>query len=161
MRNELAGRLWPLAALALVTCGGSDAMGPSGPGNGGDGTSVEQFVAEMNAHRLGEGCTDLAWHAGVATVAQDHSQDMVDRDYFSHTNPEGESPFDRLGNAGITWSGGAGENIAAGTSDASLVLELWLNSPGHRLNIENCAYTHHGVGLASGHWTHVFVTNPD
>ena len=160
MTYEPRRRTWILAVLAFVTCGGSDATGPAGPEGGGE-SDVEQFVTGMNAHRLSEGCPALTWHAGVAAVAQDHSQDMVDREFFSHTNPDGENPFERLANAGITWDGGAGENIAAGTSDATLVLDLWLDSPGHRLNIENCAYTHHGVGLASEHWTHVFVTDPD
>ena len=155
------GRLWPLAVFVLATCGGSDAAGPEEPPDEGGPADVQQFVGEMNAHRESAGCPALAWHQGVASVAQGHSQDMVDRDYFSHTNPDGESPFDRLAAAGVTWNGGAGENIAAGTSDASLVLQLWLDSPGHRLNIENCAYTHHGVGLAAGHWTHLFVTDPD
>jgi hypothetical protein len=47
----------------------------------------------------------------VAAVAQAHSEDMVDRDVFSHTNPDRASPFDRLTEAGIAYSG-AGENIA-------------------------------------------------
>jgi uncharacterized protein YkwD len=37
------------------------------------------------------------------------------------------------------------------------VLAAWLNSSGHRANIENCSLTHHGVGLEGTHWTHVFL----
>ncbi len=54
----------------------------------------------------------------------------------------------------------AGENIAAGYQTPSAVLEGWLGSPGHRANIENCGFTHHGVGLNESHWTHMFIT-PD
>lgn len=165
LRRDRAARWWrnaargALAALALAGCGG-DATGPGAPGPGAD-PEVTEFVQAMNVHRVTVGCAPLAWHAGVAGVAEAHSKDMVDRDFFSHTNPDGESPFDRLAAAGVTWSGGAGENIAYGTSDGTVVLGLWLDSPGHRANIENCGYTHHGVGLVSGHWTHLFVTNPN
>lgn len=151
-----------VAIIFAAACGGEAAGPAAGPGapRGGDDPRVAAFVEQMNAHRQSEGCGALAWHQGVADVAQAHSLDMVERDYFSHTNPDGADPFDRLSGAGITWSGGAGENIAYGTSDAATVLEMWLDSSGHRANIENCGFTHHGVGLASGRWTHVFVTNP-
>jgi len=89
-------------------------------------------------------------------VAQAHSQDMVDRGFFSHTNPDGESPFDRLAEAGIAYAA-AGENIAYGYSTASSVLAAWLGSSGHRANIEYAGYTHHGVGLVGTYWTHVFL----
>ncbi|MHC4481618.1 MAG: CAP domain-containing protein, partial [Planctomycetota bacterium] len=102
----------------------------------------------MNAHRESAGCSSLAWHNATGDVAQAHSQDMVDRNFFSHTNPDGESPFDRLAEAGVEWQGMAGENIALTQGGASSALSLWLSSSGHRANIELCAYTHHGVGLA-------------
>lgn len=146
------------AAVVLAACG-SDATGPGGPVIGTD-PEVAEFTEAMNAHRETVGCAPLTWNAAVAAVAEAHSRDMMERGFFSHTNPDGEDPFDRLSAAGISWSGGAGENIAYGTSDGTTVLGLWLNSPGHRANIENCGYTHHGVGLVSGHWTHVFLTNP-
>lgn len=92
-------------------------------------------------------------------MAQAHSQDMADRGYFSHTNPEGQSPFDRLRAAGIDFSS-AGENIASGPTTAQAVFDLWMGSSGHRANIERCAYTHHGVGLSSRLWTHLFLTDP-
>ena len=54
----------------------------------------------------------------------------------------------------------AAENIAYGYADAASVLQAWLDSPGHRANIENCGLLQHGVGLEGSHWTHVFVTLP-
>jgi uncharacterized protein YkwD len=66
-----------------------------------------------------------------------------------------------LSDAGVEWSGGAGENIALTPGGAESALSLWLNSAGHRANIENCSYSHHGVGLSGNLWTHLFVTNPE
>lgn len=118
---------------------------------------IGSFVDLMNAHRVTVGCEPLAWNVEVAAVAQAHSVDMVDRDYFAHTNPDGDSPFDRMGAAGISMSRGA-ENIAWGYPTGADVLRGWLDSPGHRANIENCSLTEHGVGLYETRWTHLFRT---
>ena len=87
---------------------------------------------------------------------QAHSADMIARSFFAHNNPDGDSPFDRLSDAGIDYSMAA-ENIAYGYGDAASVLQAWLDSPGHKANIENCSLTEHGVGLDGTHWTHVFI----
>ena len=144
-------------ALALLAC---DSTGPSAEAPGSADPAVREFVALANAHRESVGCGPLLWHDGTADVAQAHSEDMVEREFFAHQNPDGESPFDRLREAGIDWSGAAGENIAWGYPTAAAVLAGWLGSPGHRANLETCGYTHHGVGLEGTHWTHLFITNP-
>ena len=147
------GRGWALGVLmgGAVAC--EDAS-PTGPAISAD---LEEFVSLLNSYRVSVGCAPLAWDGRVAAVAEAHSQDMVARDFFSHTNPDGDSPWDRLGDAGISFTLAA-ENIAWGYTSGEAVLNGWLGSPGHRANIENCALTHHGVGLADWHWTHVFVT---
>jgi len=114
-------------------------------------------VQQMNAHRASVGCAPLVWNEAVAAVALGHSQDMVSRSFFSHQNPDGASPFDRLRAAGIDYSRAA-ENIAYGYPTGTAVLTAWLNSPGHKANIESCALTEHGVGLVGTHWTHLFIT---
>lgn len=110
----------------------------------------------MSAANTSVGCPPLIWASDVAGVALAHSADMVDRGYFSHANPEGQSPFDRLTIAGISYSMAA-ENIAYGYSTPEAVLQAWLNSPGHRGNIESCGLAEHGVGLVGSHWTHVYA----
>lgn len=148
-----------LAALALsLACNGDDPAGPV-PSDGPEGP-VATFVSEMNAHRESVGCAALEWHSATAEVAFGHSQDMQDRAFFSHTNPDGASPWDRLEAGGVTWNGPAGENIAMASGGGEAVLNLWLGSPGHRANIENCALREHGVGLVGSHWTHLFTTAP-
>lgn len=122
-----------------------------------DDPDVEQFVQLMNLHRQSVGCEPLGWNPVAAEVARDHSQDMIDRSFFAHDNPDGHSPFDRMASAGLTYSRAA-ENIAYGYPTADAVLQGWLDSPGHRRNIENCSLTEHGVGLVGTHWTHVFLT---
>ncbi|MEN8374826.1 MAG: CAP domain-containing protein [Gemmatimonadota bacterium] len=150
-------RIGLLCALALVVACGDD--GPTGPGAPAElelAPEVAAFVASMNSHRIAEGCAALEWDVDVEAVATAHSQDMVDRSFFSHTNPDGDGPGDRLAQAEIDYSGWA-ENIAAGYTSGESVLGAWLNSSGHRANIENCSLMHHGVGLVDTHWTHVFL----
>lgn len=149
-------------AWMLIACGGDDV--PTAPGAidgppAGTDAEIVELVDLVNARRADAGCAGLAWHADVADVAEAHSQDMQDRNFFSHTNPDGDDPFERLAAAGIAYAT-AGENLAMGTGDGGQAFQLWIDSPGHRANIENCAYTHHGVGLVSGRWTHVFVGDP-
>ncbi len=155
IRPALAGLL---AGIALVAGSCESAANPLGADLELRGT-LEEFVDLLNTHRRGLGCPALVWHPATADVAQAHSEDMVARSYFSHTNPDGLSPFDRLAAAGIAYRL-AGENIAAGYQAPSAVLEGWLGSPGHRANIENCGFTSHGIGLEDSHWTHMFIT-PD
>lgn len=160
--NELRPRLLAAAAalaLTLAACGDTDqptAPPPDGGPPVSSSPAVVEFVELMNAHRMAMGLAALEWDPEVAAVAQAHSDDMVARGFFSHTNPDGESPFDRLHAAGIAYSA-AGENIAYGYPTAASVLAAWLGSDGHRANIENASYTHHGVGLAGTHWTHLFI----
>jgi uncharacterized protein YkwD len=129
---------------------------PPAPAPGPTDAQVVAFVDLMNEHRESIGLSALVWDSRVAAVAAAHSQDMEDRDFFSHTNPDGEGPGDRLREADIdlrAW----GENIAWGYSTGSAVLGAWLASEGHRENIENGYFTHHGVGKVGNIWTHVFL----
>jgi uncharacterized protein YkwD len=95
-------------------------------------------------------------------AARMHSKDMVDRDFFSHDNPDGESPWDRIAKTGYGGYSGAGENIAAGSATAAAVIDQWMNSDGHCANIMNPAFNWIGVGYYPGggyghYWTQVFT----
>ena len=74
---------------------------------------------------------------------------MISRGYFSHTNPDGQSPFDRMKAGGITYSYAA-ENIAQGYQTVFDVHSGWMNSLGHRTNILAPEYTLLGVGIVGG-----------
>ncbi len=116
------------------------------------------MLALVNQARAGAGCGALTADPALAAVARAHSADMRDRGYFSHTTPEGLSPFDRARAAGIGYA--RAENIASGQPDAAAVMEAWLNSAGHRANILDCSLTKLGVGVAEGPggpwWTQLF-----
>jgi subtilisin family serine protease len=124
-----------------------------------DEAAVLQLV---NTERASAGCTALTADGTLTSVARAHSVDMATRDFFSHTNPDGLDPFERMraaGYAGRTM----GENIAAGYATAAAVMDAWMNSSGHRANILNCAFKDIGIGKATGgsygtYWTQDFGT---
>lgn len=108
-------------------------------------SAQDQVVALTNTERQNAGCGPLTVDANITTAAQKHASDMANRDYFEHTTPEGVTFDQRIRNAGYSRPGA--ENIARGASTAAQVVDLWMNSPGHRANILNCDLNTIGVGL--------------
>jgi uncharacterized protein YkwD len=131
------------------------------PGQGG---VTAQVVTLTNAERAKAGCGPLTVNSTLTAVAQAHSQDMATNNYFDHNSQDGSSPFDRMTAAGYRFSTAA-ENIAAGQRTPQDVMTGWMNSPGHRANILNCALHEIGVGYATSsssqygvYWTQDFGT---
>jgi uncharacterized protein YkwD len=98
----------------------------------------------LNVERQQRGLTSLKMDERLRQVARQHSRDMLARGYFSHTDPEGHSPFDRLRAAGIKYHT-AGENLAFAPT-VTVAHEGLMNSPGHRTNILNRAFRRVGIG---------------
>lgn len=124
--------------------------------------ALEKLVLELtNEERRKKGIDPLVWNEQLAETARAHSRDMVERGFFSHDNPDGKSPFDRMQSAGIKYRSAA-ENIAAGQATPELAVKEWMNSEGHRRNILNPQLEELGVGIARGgkygiYWTQNFA----
>lgn len=120
--------------------------------------AVQQVVDLTNQERAKQGLKALQIDTNLTKSAQAKSQDMKDKNYFSHTSPTYGSPFDQMKTFGVTYKS-AGENIAMGQRTPQEVVTGWMNSPGHRENIMNPAYTHIGVGLSDSgfYWTQQFI----
>lgn len=102
----------------------------------------------VNAERTAQGLRPLQADPALAEVARAHSRDMFARSYFSHTSPEGQAPFDRMRQAGVTYLV-AGENLALAQTLPSAHQGL-MNSPGHRANILLPRYGRVGIGVLDG-----------
>ena len=91
-----------------------------------------------------------------------HSFNMIDRDFFAHTDPDtGTSPFDRMRDEGYSYFR-AGENIGIIWSTGNPYRQsrveshhdnLW-NSLGHRVNFMDDRYSEIGVGYDTGSYRH-------
>jgi hypothetical protein len=178
----LSAFLFPLFLLAPVVK--AAALYDSG-----DPTPAEQLVLEYinrarsnpiaEGSRLGidihEGLTDpslvgprppLAMNKILLGIASAHSQNMYNQNYFSHNDPNGATPYDRMTNAGYNyWR--AGEDMAAGTylsaTDLEDLMMVDAGTPGraHRVNLLDlinaypcgyppCVYSEVGIGNYQG-----------
>ena len=120
------------------------------------GGTTDAVVALTNDARAGAGCPPLRTDSRLTAAAQGHSEDMAANGYFSHDSRDGRGFDDRIRDTGHPSPGG--ENIAQGQESAAEVVQAWMNSPGHRRNIENCSFTGIGVGLdpRGNYWTQDF-----
>jgi uncharacterized protein YkwD len=115
---------------------------------------VEAAIVTMtNDIRRRHGLPVLLEDMTCREAARRYGADMLNRHYFSHTDPEGRTLKDRLpvNLAPRQWA----ENIWTGNgydpgqvhSLARQIMTGWMNSPGHRENILGPGYTHLGVGV--------------
>lgn len=124
-------------------------------------TSIEKEVVRLvNIERQNEGLAPLAYNAELSKVARVKSQDMANKNYFSHNSPTYGDPFTMMKSHGIQYRT-AGENIAKGYSSAQSVVNGWMNSSGHRANILNPSFGKIGVGYVNAngttYWTQMFT----
>ncbi|MEV7287535.1 CAP domain-containing protein [Streptomyces sp. NPDC093252] len=132
---------------------------PSTPGTvSQEAAAAAEVLRLVNVERAAAGCSPVAANSALSGLAQNFSEDMAARGFFDHTDPDGDTPWDRAAQAGIANLGG--ENIARGQTDAAAVMDAWMNSEGHRANILNCDFTTLGVGVEFGSggpwWTQNF-----
>lgn len=117
---------------------------------GGSESLKEGFEYQLfdltNAARVKHDLPVLEWNEEVRETARDHSADMAENQFFSHTNEQGQSPFERLEEDDITFTR-AGENLAYGQFSSVFAHQGLMNSPGHRENILHDQFTELGVGV--------------
>lgn len=113
-----------------------------------DSQAEEKMLRLLNLEREKKGFVALKMDPALRGVARAHSQDMFQKGYFSHYNLEGQSPFDRMNQAGIEY-GYAGENLALAPS-TDLAMQGLMNSPGHRANILKPEFRKIGIGVIDG-----------
>lgn len=111
--------------------------------------SQELIIQEVNPVRKDQGFLDLKINEKLTQAAQLKAEDMIKRNYFSHTGPEGETPWTWLDQAGYNYAI-AGENLAMDVNDPKVLVKAWLDSPAHAKNILNSHFTDIGIGIAKG-----------
>ncbi len=106
-----------------------------------------QLFDLTNAARVSRGLDPLTWQQPARKTARGHSNDMAENNYFSHTNLDGQSPFDRMREDNIAFHT-AGENLAAGQPSSIFAHEGLMNSMGHRKNILKKDFEKLVIGVA-------------
>ncbi|MBM4760677.1 CAP-associated domain-containing protein [Bacillus sp. B15-48] len=116
-----------------------------------------QLFDLTNATRMKHNVPILQWDNHAKNAARRHSKDMADNGFFSHTNLNGKSPFDRMEAENIPFSV-AGENLAYGQTSSIFAHEGLMNSIGHRENILRADFRLVGIGVAFNLDSHPYYT---
>ena len=124
-------------------------------------TLENEVIRLVNIERGNRGLELLKANWQLSRVARYKSEDMRDKNYFSHTSPTYGSPFKMMEDFGLRFTA-AGENIAKGQRTPREVMNAWMNSPGHRSNILSPSFSEIGVGVAKDqygriYWTQMFM----
>jgi uncharacterized protein YkwD len=115
------------------------------------------LLVQINAVRVAYGLKAVQPANLLHRIALGHSDDMILRDYFSHTSPSGWTLKDRLMHSGFVrgygWRGG--ETLAWGlgpTATALATIHAWLHSPEHRAILLSPSWGQVGISRACGHF---------
>lgn len=146
-----------------------------------DRAQVERYVHEaVNDERTERGLEPLSFDTELRDIARSHSEDMAERGYFSHVDPDGNDFADRYDAAGYECNANGyagGENLAQtwydtriATDDGDVVryetereladgiVTQWMNSPGHRENLLASQWESEGIGVAVTDDNRVYAT---
>ena len=122
---------------------------PDGCTISGNSTYENQVINLINKERTDRSLSALSQNTSLRLAARWHSEDMACNDFFSHTGSDGSTLSSRVLAAGYSYSWAA-ENIAASSNcsfSAQSVVNMWMNSTGHRNNILSSNAVHIGVGF--------------
>ncbi|WOD38598.1 CAP domain-containing protein [Nodosilinea sp. E11] len=125
-----------------------------------NGAIAQELLQLVNAERRRVNAPPLVLNDRLTSAAQRHAQDMATSGRMSHTGSDGSTMRSRIDATQYRWAN-IGENVAMGQPNATAVMTAWMNSPGHRQNILNPAFTELGIGYATAagrpYWVQVFA----
>ena len=146
------------AVSAVLLAGGCPGLTGSGDTGSGATTDADRILQLVNAERASQGLSSLTRNAQLDAAALAHATDMRNNNFFAHTGSDGSSPSDRVTTAGYAWTK-TGENIGQGSVSPEDMMDLWMNSTGHRANILDPDFTEIGIGVddqGTTLWVQVF-----
>lgn len=110
-----------------------------------------QVFKEHNKYRISKGLPTFCVDVNLQKVAQGHSTDMAARNFYSHITPDGVGPGKRLMDSGYNCYPNGGENIGVYLPEftSTKVMQSWIDSTGHRANIESTRHVRIGIGSAN------------
>lgn len=129
----------------------------------------------INIERHKAGLKPLSLDKKLSSIARGHSQDMANKNYFSHISPEGEGYLARYKKKGFACQVQVGQRSYLGAENIFLdnlyssvtyvdgrahynwksldeialsIVKGWMKSRGHRKNILQPVYRSQGIGIA-------------
>jgi uncharacterized protein YkwD len=144
------------AGLALACLTGLILAAPAQGGTASPDTLRMLALQLVNASRKEHKLPPLALDPKLTQAAQSHASDMMRRNYYAHSSPEGTTVAGRYQQAGGSRWLLTAENIAKcdgcppppGEAEVRKLHDGWMKSPGHRANILRAGLDGFGFGLA-------------
>ena len=163
MKAKMFRALLPLAIVFTMMSCSSDSTDDVTA----DNTVIETYnynetetklVTLINDYRTSKGLNTLQVVNHISFKSQEHNEYMIDNNVVNHDY------FEQRSNNIIKVLGAerVGENIAYNYTSAQSAMQAWLNSSGHKANIEG-DYTHIGISVSvdpvtgSKYYTNMFM----
>lgn len=164
--NQSNARFWTASLVGLLMVGCQEGALPLAPDSvtGVDASAVtvpcsnpvdceeldQQLIDAINVERLKAGVGPLKRNASLTAIADFYACRMIDGGFFDHVDPEEGSTVDyRAVVFGYAFAK-IGENLAAGQSTVEEAVHNWMQSPKHRANMLDPAFTEIGVAVKDG-----------
>src|SRR3989344_6717682 len=104
----------------------------------------------INQERISRNLVSLVTHQSLLAASVQKSQDMIDRDYFAHVNPDGDYVWPLITGAGYGQYKILGENLAVDFATSEGMIKAWLDSPTHRANLLHDEFLEQGLTALYG-----------
>lgn len=109
--------------------------------------SVSEIQALVNEYRQQNGLNPVELDSRLVTAAQIKAQDMATRNYFAHTNPDGQKVYKLIGENCYYYLT-AGENLAVDFEKSENIVKAWIKSPSHNSVMLDPKFEDTGIGIA-------------
>ncbi len=93
-----------------------------------------------------KGAEPLVWNQTLADAAKVQANYLIKKNKLSHTGANGSNVGMRVKKLGYKWIA-VSENLAIGQITLKEVIQDWMQSPGHRRNILEPAFTEFGAAV--------------
>ncbi len=113
-----------------------------------------EILTAVNDHRISNGLSELKRVDGITFLASDHNTYMIEQKKVSHDNFQ-KRYFALVNDIGAK---AVSENVGYGYRTGEAVVKAWINSEGHRKNIEG-NFTHFGISVAQDEDGKNYFTN--
>lgn len=108
--------------------------------------NINTLFNETNQYRSNKGAARLSLNPDLNDSARDKCLDLVKRDYWAHNAPNGTKPWVFIERY-VDRYDRASENLAYGYTESKSVIEGWIASPSHRVNLIDRRLTDVGFGV--------------
>lgn len=111
--------------------------------------AANELIQLTNTYRKGLGLSELAVNPRLTQAAINKAKDLLARQYFSHTSPEGRRFSDWVKDVNYAYFY-VGENLAMDFDTPQEIFDAWLKSEKHRENIERPEFQEIGIADLKG-----------